>query len=84
MNAMQKSANIDYDTEMGNSFHDGLTILARIISRVYRRYLLISSLYIYIPFPSDGAPTYVEWPLICVDAAPNIGPCSLLLLGKRI
>ena len=42
------------DAEMGNPFHDGLTILARIISRVYRRDLFFSRFYI----PSIGAQTY--------------------------
>ena len=72
MNARQKSVNIDHDTEIGNPFHDGLTILARIISRAYRRDLLISRLYI----PSYGAQTYIEWPLICVDGVPILVPAT--------
>ena len=57
---------IERDTAMENPFHDSLTILARIISRVYRRNLIFANLYI----PSYGlqtyasyacAPTYFEW-----------------------
>ena len=72
MNARQKPVNIDRDTEIGNPFHDGLTILARIISRAYRRDLLISRLYI----PSYGAQTYIEWPLIGVDGASILVPAT--------
>lgn len=59
--------NTDCNSEIGNPFHDGLKILARIISRVYRRDLLLSRLYI----PSYGAQAYIEWPLICVDGSPK-------------
>jgi hypothetical protein len=72
MNAKQKPVNIGRDTVIGNPFHDGLTILARIISRAYRRDLLISRLYI----PSYGAQTYIEWPLICVDGVPILVPTT--------
>jgi hypothetical protein len=72
MNAKQKAVNIGRDTVIGNPFHDGLTILARIISRAYRRDLLISRLYI----PSYGAQTYIEWPLICVDGVPILVPAT--------
>ncbi len=46
--------NTDPSPDTGNPFHDGLTILARIISRVYRRDLFFSNLYI----PAYGALTY--------------------------
>ena len=72
MNAKQKPVNIGGDTAIGTPFHDGLTILARIISRAYRWDLLISRLYI----PSYGAQTYIEWPLICVDGAPILVPAT--------
>jgi hypothetical protein len=72
MNAKQKAVNIGRDRVIGNPFHDGLTILARIISRAYRWDLLISRLYI----PSYGAQTYIEWPLICVDGVPILVPAT--------
>jgi len=52
-----------------NPFHEGLTILARIISRVYRRNLFLSNLYI----PSYGLQgyfgyqNYYEWNLTGED-----------------
>jgi len=72
MRARKNPVNIDSDTEIGSPFHDALTILARIISRVYRRDMLISRLYI----PSNGAQTYIEWPLICVDGVPILVPAT--------
>lgn len=72
MNAKQKPANIDHNIAEGNPFHNGLTILSRIISRVYRRDLLISRLYI----PSYGAQSYIEWPLISVNGAPVLVPAT--------
>ena len=69
MNARQKPVNIDGDIGTGIPFRDGLRILARIISRVYRWNLFISRLYItsnaaqaYI-----GTQTYFEWSIIGVD-----------------
>lgn len=64
--------NTDRDAETGNPFHHGLVTLARIISRIYRRDLFFSNLYI----PSyGGAQTYIgaqayfEWPITGVDGA---------------
>ena len=59
----------DRDTDIDNPFYDGLAILARIISRVYRRDLLLSNLYI----PSYGLQgyfgyqNYYEWNLTGED-----------------
>jgi len=72
MNARQKRVNIGPDTVIGNPSHDGLAILARIISRACRRGMLVSRLSI----PSYGAQTYVEWPLICIDGAPILVPAT--------
>ena len=79
MNARKKPGNVDRDTGIGNPFHYGLTILARIISRAYRRDLLISRLYI----PSYGAQTYIgaqtyfEWPITGVDGVPILVKATL-------
>jgi len=72
MNAKQKPVNVERDTVIGNPFHDGLTILARMISRAYRRDLLISRLYI----PSYGAQTYIEWPFTGVGGASILVPAT--------
>jgi hypothetical protein len=55
--------NIDRDAEPGNPFQNGLTILARIISRVYRRDLFFSNLYIpaYGALTYSGAQNYFKW-----------------------
>ena len=52
-----------------NPFHDGLTILARIISRVYRRNLFLSNLYIpsYDALAFPGYQNYYEWNLTDAD-----------------
>ncbi len=79
MNARQKPLNLNRDTDMGNPFRDGLTILARIISRIYRRDLFFSNLYI----PSYGAQTYIgaqayfEWPITGVDGASYLVTATL-------
>ncbi len=79
MNARQKPLNAGRDTVIGNPFHEGLTILARIIARVYRRDLLISRLYIpsYGTRIYIGAQTYIEWSPICVGGSPLLVPAAV-------
>jgi|GEM_PF-5441475 len=68
---------IERDPALENPFHDSLTILARIISRAYRRNLIFANQYI----ASDGlqtyasyacAPNYFEWHFTSEDGAPYV------------
>jgi hypothetical protein len=85
MNSKQHSRYENNDTARG-PFNDGLTILARIISRVYRKTMLSWRLYFYSPLEQS----YVEWPtarfgeelvFLPVTCVASEVPLSLLATG---
>ncbi len=61
--------NSDHDANLENPFHDGLTVLARIISRAYRWNLLISNLYVPLGAALSycGRQYHFEWNLTGAD-----------------
>lgn len=78
-NAKKNHVNTDRDIETRNPFHDGLAVLARIISRVYRWDLLISRLCIpsYGAQTYTGAQTYFEWRIMGIDGVSYLVTATL-------
>jgi len=80
MNAKQNPENIDDDTESGNPFHDGLVLLAKLISKIYLRDLSLSRQYVHsFVYVSCGAApayfgpqTYFEWLVTDADGTSHL------------